>query len=168
MWWMAAMVTAGVAFADADGDGFSVPADCDDSDPAVHPGARERGCWDGLDDNCDGRDAHCPADFVMGPPSTLHADVLSEAHFVRARPGANVVLVAGAYDPAGVPVPGCAGLHVPVSRAFTLGRTVADGAGNGTVTWTLPLASAGRMVTVVAVDRAACAMGDLFLYTPPL
>lgn len=42
---------------DADGDGFSPdggacgPADCDDGDPAVNPGAEEH-CSDGLDNNC--------------------------------------------------------------------------------------------------------------------
>ncbi|MCK6526288.1 S8 family peptidase [Myxococcota bacterium] len=37
---------------DADGDGHDAGADCDDSDPAVHPGATET--CDGVDDDCDG------------------------------------------------------------------------------------------------------------------
>lgn len=40
---------------DADGDGYSSPTDCDDTDAAVNPGATE--VWyDGVDQNCDGLD----------------------------------------------------------------------------------------------------------------
>ena len=37
---------------DRDGDGYSTPADCDDSDPDVHPGATD--ACNGVDDDCDG------------------------------------------------------------------------------------------------------------------
>jgi hypothetical protein len=37
---------------DLDGDGFTCAVDCDDADPAVHPGAADR--CDGHDDDCDG------------------------------------------------------------------------------------------------------------------
>ena len=37
---------------DADNDGFPVSADCDDTSPAIHPGATE--VFNGLDDDCDG------------------------------------------------------------------------------------------------------------------
>lgn len=39
---------------DADGDGWSGVEDCDDTDPAVHPGAVETDCTDPTDFNCDG------------------------------------------------------------------------------------------------------------------
>lgn len=37
---------------DADGDGFDTESDCDDTNPAVHPGAPE--VCNGVDDDCDG------------------------------------------------------------------------------------------------------------------
>jgi hypothetical protein len=41
---------------DADRDGVRFPADCDDTNPAIHPGAVDIPD-DGIDQNCDGRDA---------------------------------------------------------------------------------------------------------------
>ncbi len=43
---------------DADGDGVSSPRDCDDSDPDIRPGVHDI-CDDGVDQDCDGRDARC-------------------------------------------------------------------------------------------------------------
>src|SRR4051794_20557115 len=38
---------------DADGDGVPLKNDCNDHDPAIHPGAPE--VCNGVDDNCDGK-----------------------------------------------------------------------------------------------------------------
>ncbi len=44
---------------DADNDGYSPPADCDDNNAAIHPGAEDI-CEDGIDQDCSGADAVCP------------------------------------------------------------------------------------------------------------
>ena len=56
-----------VTAVDDDSDGFAVPADCNDGNPAIHPGALDVE-GNGIDENCDGADA-LPAPVTPAAPA---------------------------------------------------------------------------------------------------
>jgi hypothetical protein len=56
---------------DADGDGFTTSVDCNDNNPAVHPGATE--ICNGIDDNCD-------TQIDEGVKTTFYADADNDTY----------------------------------------------------------------------------------------
>jgi hypothetical protein len=94
--------------------------DCDDSDPAVHPGAAEQ-CGDGIDNDCDGGPNHCVWDAVIA---------LSDHRVVLGADGGRLG--------AGVAVADLDG----DGRPEALGGEPGHGAGGRVCAWEAPLASA--------------------------
>ena len=72
--------TDGPGTADVDADGFSIEdGDCDDTDPAVNPGATEVD-WDGLDNDCDGERGHTATHLTVGDHHACALDAAGQAH----------------------------------------------------------------------------------------
>ena len=65
---------------DEDGDGYDPSdGDCDDDDPDVHEGAEEIG-WDGIDQDCDGRDVYDFDQVCGGDAYSCGIDTLGRVH----------------------------------------------------------------------------------------
>ncbi len=67
---------------DKDGDGFITPDDCNDNDPKIHPGGKEK-CGDGIDQDCIGGDKICnPGEDGDGDGWPVGIDCNDSASFI--------------------------------------------------------------------------------------
>ena len=85
---------------DADGDGWTIDEDCDDSDPDVNPDAEEI-CNDGIDNDCDGLATGCRLEgehTAVDVADTIFQGASSDDRFGVALTGAGDVDADGAVD----------------------------------------------------------------------
>jgi len=90
----------GASVLDADGDGFSVDEDCDDTNPDVNPDATEI-CDDGLDNDCDGLATGCRLEgehTAVDVADTIFQGAASDDHFGASLTGAGDVDADGSVD----------------------------------------------------------------------
>jgi len=102
---------------DGDGDGYVIPADCDDSNTAIHPGAAE--VANALDDNCNGTidEGLSPVMTVVSPGGTS-SSVSYQVTNTGTAPATTVqVVITGAYQLA---QNGCSSLEIGASCDITV------------------------------------------------
>lgn len=98
--------SCGADLGDGDGDGSIGPEaggdDCNDSDAAIYPGAREV-CSDGKDQDCDGADAVLGVDAACAttPPTNPAFDSVREGARIRTGPPAAAPSCLGVAGPRG-------------------------------------------------------------------
>jgi hypothetical protein len=135
---------------DADGDGYRVDVDCDDHDPAVHPGAWEDPD-DGFDGNCDGIDANslgaAPVIFVGEEQGNYAGRAVASAGDVDGD-GLDDLLVGAPHNDDGGTMAGKAylllGSSLPANGSYSVGDADASFVGESShdlAGWTV--ASAG-------------------------
>lgn len=92
--------------ADQDGDGYSVPADCNDLNPAIHPGAQDIP-GNGIDEDCNGSDARVPHTTAIPrlllQPQPPRSFLVRDAIVRRVPAGSTVILRCSGR---GCPLPG--------------------------------------------------------------
>lgn len=115
---------------DADGDGVKPPADCDDHAPGTFPGAVDVP-GDGIDQNCDGKDAVAPA-----APVTPVVTPVAGASPAGAQPAASAAGAAASGSAASASSAAASGsataATIPAASGALVATTLTAGAGTGT------------------------------------
>jgi hypothetical protein len=128
--------------ADADGDGVAAPADCNDNDAAVFPGAPER---------CDGRDNDCDGQVDEG--IQLTAPVIAVTPASNVYTGGNAKVIYLGYGPQSVTLKAS---NTPAAASY--GWSPAAGLSNATVANPVftPTAAGSYPFTVTGTNAAGC------------
>jgi hypothetical protein len=116
----------------------------------------------------DGQSDICSGGLSLGTPVPGIAGVVNSFHVSGATPNRGVLIFVGRNPGSSAAVVrGCPGITVDIQPARRLGRVLADGGGNGTVSRSVPAHASGRTLLYQAIDAWTCSKSNLVSFTYP-